>query len=103
MLASHVGATRRRVRGEAVVLAVQDTTSLDYTGHPATTGLGVLNDAKHQGFLVHTTLAITPERVEEQPLIGFVSAGLLAISTVISWAFMRLGTVLARYVQLRVG
>ena len=63
MLASHVGATRRRLRGEAVVLAVQDTTSLDYSAHPATTGLGVLNDVKHQGFLVHTTLAVTPERV----------------------------------------
>jgi hypothetical protein len=63
VLASHVQATVARLAGEAVVLAVQDTTTLDYTGHPATTGLGVLNDLKHQGFLVHTTLAITPERV----------------------------------------
>jgi len=63
LLASHVAATRRRVAAERVVLAVQDTTSLDYTSHPATTGLGVLNDAKHRGFLVHTTLAMTPERV----------------------------------------
>ncbi len=63
MLASHVAATTGRVAGERVVLAVQDTTSLDYTAHPATTGLGVLNDVKHQGFLVHTTLAMTPERV----------------------------------------
>jgi len=63
MLASHVEATTRRLRGEGVVLAVQDTTSLDYSRHPATTGLGVLNDAKHQGFVVHTTLAMTPERV----------------------------------------
>jgi hypothetical protein len=51
------------MKGEPLVLAVQDTTSLDYTAHPATTGLGVLNDSKHQGFLVHTTLAITPDRV----------------------------------------
>jgi hypothetical protein len=63
MLASHVGATTTRLRSEAVVLAVQDTTSLDYSGHPATTGLGVLKDVKHRGFLVHTTLAMTPERV----------------------------------------
>jgi hypothetical protein len=63
VLASHVQSTTARIAGEAVVLAVQDTTSLDYTAHPATTGLGVLNDVKHQGFLVHTTLAITPERV----------------------------------------
>lgn len=63
MLASHVAATTGRMSGESVVLAVQDTTSLDYTAHPGTTGLGVLNDVKHQGFLVHTTLALTPERV----------------------------------------
>lgn len=63
VLASHVRSTLGRLAGVAVVLAVQDTTSLDYTGHPATTGLGVLNDLQHQGFLVHTTLAITPERV----------------------------------------
>ena len=63
MLASHVTATARRIDEVELVLAVQDTTSLDYTAHPATTGLGVLNDVKHQGFLVHTTLAITPERV----------------------------------------
>jgi hypothetical protein len=63
VLRSHVAQTTARLAAEAVVLAVQDTTSLDYTGHPATTGLGVLSDLKQQGFLVHTTLAITPERV----------------------------------------
>ena len=63
VLRSHVRSTTTRVEPDVVVLAVQDTTSLDYTGHPATTGLGVLNDVKHQGFLVHTTLAVTPERV----------------------------------------
>ena len=63
ILESHVRQTTARLAGEAVVLAVQDTTSVDYTAHPGTTGLGILNDAKHQGFLVHTTLAITPERV----------------------------------------
>ena len=45
-----------------VVLAVQDTTLLDYTHHPATTGLGPL-DRGHQGFLVHSTLAFTSERL----------------------------------------
>jgi len=63
VLRSHVRSTTARLAGEPVILAVQDTTSLDYTAHPATTGLGVLNDVKHQGLLVHTTLAITPERV----------------------------------------
>jgi hypothetical protein len=63
LLRSHVRATTARIESETLVLAVQDTTTLDSTAHPATTGLGVLNDVKHQGFLVHTTLAITPEQV----------------------------------------
>ena len=63
MLASHVEATASRLGSVELVLAVQDTTSVDYTAHPATIGLGVFNDVKHQGFFVHTTLAFTPERV----------------------------------------
>src|SRR5882724_11218024 len=35
VLASHVRSTMARIEAESVVLAVQDTTSLDYTGHPA--------------------------------------------------------------------
>jgi Transposase DNA-binding len=42
VLASHVQATSTRVAAESVVLAVQDTTLLDWTAHPATTGLGML-------------------------------------------------------------
>jgi len=42
---------------------VQDTTELDWTAHPATTGLGPLAHPAHQGLLVHTTLALTPERL----------------------------------------
>src|SRR5437016_12162623 len=45
------------------VLAVQDTTYLDWTAHPHTTGLGPLAAPSHQGLLAHTTLALTPERV----------------------------------------
>lgn len=63
VLASHVQATTVRLRTVPLVLAVQDTTLLDWTHHPATTGLGPLNTATHQGLLVHSTLAITPERV----------------------------------------
>ena len=63
MLASHVAATTARLAAVGLVLAVQDTTAVEYTAHPATTGLGVFNDVGHRGFLVHTTLAFTPERV----------------------------------------
>jgi hypothetical protein len=63
ILASHTQATLTRVRQVPLILAVQDTTYLDWTHHPATTGLGPLVQASHHGLLAHTTLAITPERV----------------------------------------
>jgi hypothetical protein len=62
MLASHVQSTTRRLQAVPLVLAVQDTTYLDWTDHPATEGLGPLAARSHQGLLAHTTLAITPER-----------------------------------------
>jgi hypothetical protein len=46
-----------------LVLAVQDTTEVDWTGHPATTGLGPLGHPACQGLHVHSTLAFTPERL----------------------------------------
>jgi hypothetical protein len=63
MLASHIQSTTRRMQAVERVLAVQDTTYLDWTDHPATAGLGPLAAPTHQGLLAHTTLALTPERV----------------------------------------
>jgi len=45
----------------SVVLAVQDTTELDVTGHGATSGLGPLRHGRERGLLAHSTLAVTPE------------------------------------------
>lgn len=63
MLDSHREALLQRARSVSVVLCPQDTTYVDYTHHPNAAGLGVMQDEQHQGLLVHTTLAITPERV----------------------------------------
>lgn len=63
ILEGHVQATQKRMQAENVILAVQDTTQLDYTHHPSTKGLGYLQDLHHRGLLLHTTLAVTPERV----------------------------------------
>ena len=62
-LAGHVSATYERAVRVPVVLAVQDTTEVDWTAHPATTGLGPIGSPTHQGLMVHSTLAFTPERV----------------------------------------
>jgi hypothetical protein len=62
-LAGHVAATWTRVADEAVVLAVQDTTDLDFSSHHATAGLGRIGNGYGRGLYVHTTLAITPARL----------------------------------------
>jgi hypothetical protein len=63
VLESHIEATSRRLHHVPVVLAVQDTTEVDWTSHPATRGLGPLGPRACQGLLVHSTLAFTPERL----------------------------------------
>ena len=63
LLESHQKATADRIKKEKVVLAVQDTTYVDDTHHLCTEGLGSWSDKNHQGMLLHTTLAVTPERV----------------------------------------
>jgi len=45
------------------VLVVQDTTLLDFTAHPATTGLGHLIHRKHFGLLVHSALLVRADGV----------------------------------------
>ena len=65
ILASHVQQTLERVRGAPLVLAVQDTTELDYSSHRATTGLGAIGNGFGRGLLVHTTLAVTPDGVPQ--------------------------------------
>ena len=63
MLQSHIEATYGRLNAAPIVLAVQDTTEANWTNLRATAGLGPLGHPACQGLLVHTTLAITPERV----------------------------------------
>jgi hypothetical protein len=63
ILAAHQQASQERARSHTVVLAVQDTTQLDFTHHPATSELGMMQDPKHQGLFYHPTLLLTPEKV----------------------------------------
>lgn len=65
----HHQATVQRASLHPVILAVQDTTSLNYSTHPYTEGLGpICHTSTSIGLLVHSTLAITPAG---QPL-GFL-------------------------------
>lgn len=51
--------TLRRIQDEDKVLLVQDTTSFNFSHHPATAGLGPLENQHCRGFLAHSTLAVS--------------------------------------------
>ena len=63
VLEQHYEATLRRVSYEPVVLAVQDTTTLNYTAHPATENLGPIGYRldKGIGLIVHDTMVFNVE------------------------------------------
>jgi Transposase DNA-binding/Transposase Tn5 dimerisation domain len=55
--AAHRDATLQRLRTQDTVLVIQDTTELNYSAHPHTTGLGHLDNAVTQGLKVHSGIA----------------------------------------------
>jgi hypothetical protein len=65
LLAGHHASTVERMGEHPVVLAVQDTTTLNYGSHLDTDGLGPIGSQKNgaQGLLLHDTMAFTPQGV----------------------------------------
>lgn len=63
ILAPHRDATLARIAEHPVVLLLQDTTELDYSGKQQTQGLGHLSYERRIGLLKHLTLAVTPQRL----------------------------------------
>ena len=63
LLHPHYRATEARVHAASIVLAVQDTTSLNYTAHAATEGMGPIGSTTHgpQGLHLHSTLAFSTQ------------------------------------------
>ena len=59
ILASHRASVVQRVNRQAVVLAIQDTTDLDFTGLKQTTGLGFICQTKQQGIKLHSCFAVS--------------------------------------------
>lgn len=57
--AAHRQSTLERLPSEGVLLALQDTTSFNFTSHPATTGLGYLARRKRRGLWLHSTLCVS--------------------------------------------
>jgi len=63
VLEPHYQCSEQRLRQHPVVLCIQDTTELDYTGKSDMEGLGPLNYETRRGLYLHPTLAVTPERL----------------------------------------
>jgi len=57
-----------------LVLWVEDTTELDYTAHPSTTGLGPIGNGNGRGLLLHSTLAVEPAT---RTLLGLAHAQII--------------------------
>jgi hypothetical protein len=63
VVAAQHQATLERIKAGSYqrILAVQDTTEYNFNHHPATAGLGPLDNAKVKGFFAHSSLAVSPE------------------------------------------
>jgi hypothetical protein len=63
VLSAHTEASLERIRQHRVVLAPQDTTTLNYSAHPMTEGLGPVSHVQDSliGLLLHDTVAFTEE------------------------------------------
>ncbi|MGH7702258.1 MAG: IS4 family transposase [Gemmatimonadales bacterium] len=60
LVAPHCAQTQAAAATWPVVLFVQDTSELDFTHHPKTTGLGPIGDGRGRGILLQTDLAVIP-------------------------------------------
>jgi hypothetical protein len=69
ILSPHEEATLKRISEEKVVLLTQDTTEIDFSHRQAIEGMGMLRTEQQQGFYLHPTLAITPQKM----CLGIVS------------------------------
>jgi hypothetical protein len=63
LLEAHTEATIERIKQHPIVLAPQDTTTLDYSTHPMTEGLGPIGAPpfKTCGLILHDTLAFSQD------------------------------------------
>ncbi|WP_165474820.1 IS4 family transposase [Legionella nagasakiensis] len=63
ILVPHIESTLARMKQHSVVLLLQDTTTLNFTGQKEREDIGPINHEKHLGLLLHPILVVTPERL----------------------------------------
>jgi len=69
VIAPHVERTRAACRQPGEYLLIEDTTLLDYSGHPAQEELGIIGNGGGRGFELHSALAVRVEtwNLEQRP------------------------------------
>jgi hypothetical protein len=51
---AHQSSTIERVKQHSIVIAIQDTTELNFTHHPSNKGMGYLDNTSSRGLKVHS-------------------------------------------------
>jgi hypothetical protein len=64
LMQPHWQKTRQQLETSPIVLLVQDTTEVDLSHHPKTTGLGQVGNERGRGLYLQTVLAVLPENGE---------------------------------------
>lgn len=64
LMQPHWDQTREQIEAQPVVLLVQDTTEVDLTQHPKTSGVGQIGNGRGRGLYLQTVLALVPETGE---------------------------------------
>jgi len=74
LLTPHWEATRVAAGQVPVALLVQDWTTLDYSAHPQTQGIGPVGSRRQRGMLLHSVLAVEPR---QRQVLGLAYAQVL--------------------------
>ena len=59
----HINETTKRIKGNKIVLAIQDTTILNYSSHPSVTNIGPVGNDVNRGLVLHPTLAVLLDNI----------------------------------------
>src|SRR5436190_13726253 len=69
LMHSYLQQTQEQAQSHRRVLLIQDTTDLNYSHHPKTTGLGPLKNTKQHAMLLQTVLAV---EAQERQILGIM-------------------------------
>jgi hypothetical protein len=63
IMSAHIEATHKRLAEEETILMLQDTSELHYSTQTKKEGIGPINSEYIRGYLIHPTIAVTPDRL----------------------------------------